>query len=102
MRFTSIAAGAAALVATSLTMPVTANAFGWTHYTDKSQPDPYAYQYEHRGYYPYYASDYWRPRHEVRRNRHRFKHPRYYSAWGLYKRDWPKYHDGHDHLKHHW
>lgn len=28
--------------------------------------DPYAYQPEKRGYYPFYNSGYWRPAHEVR------------------------------------
>lgn len=50
--------------------------------------DPHRYRYEPRGYYPYYGSHYWRPRHEVRRKSYRFHQPRYYKSWGKKKRHW--------------
>jgi hypothetical protein len=61
--------------------------WGWGH--DRGlrraddRGDPYGYQYQPRGYYPYYGSSYWRPLSEVRyRYRYHFELPRYYSAWG--------------------
>ena len=61
--------------------------------------DPYAYKYERRGYYPYYKSYYWRPAHKIRPRRRSFPLPRYYPAWGYYKRRyrhrrWHKRHHG--------
>jgi hypothetical protein len=50
--------------------------------------DPYAYRPEHRGYYPYYNSGYWRPAHEMRhRPKPYYQLPGYYQAWG-YTRPW--------------
>jgi len=43
--------------------------------------DPYSYRYQPRGYYPYYNSGYWRPRHLVRKRRY-YRRPTYYKAWG--------------------
>lgn len=63
-----------------------AEAFGWDRY-GPGDPDPYAYRYSPRGYYPYYSSSYWRPGRYVRRRRG-IKSPRYYPAWGYYKRHW--------------
>jgi hypothetical protein len=53
-----------------------------TYATDRG--DPYAYQFERRGYYPYYGSQYWRPAGEMLLYRDRYRHelPRYYPAWG--------------------
>jgi hypothetical protein len=46
-------------------------------------PDPYTYKYVPVGYYPYYDSDYWRPRAETR---YRYRKPlligEYWSSWG--------------------
>jgi hypothetical protein len=58
--------------------------------------DPYHYQYEPRGYYPYYRSDYWRPAAYVRqRSRLHYNvwntQPpdyRYYRSWGYPVRYW--------------
>jgi hypothetical protein len=66
--------------------------------------DPYAYRYEPRGYYPYYNSGYWRPAHEVRRNRY-YALPPYYQAWGYpnpnyHHRAWHKRHHGGHHIGH--
>lgn len=67
--------------------------------------DRYAYRYEPRGYYPYYNSGYWRPRHLVqKRNRH-LKQPPYYKGWGdnrrHYKhRQWHKENHGRIRLGH--
>lgn len=67
--------------------------------------DPYRYQYKPRGYYPYYNSGYWRPRHKVLRRYH-FRAPRYYQAWGAprrhyHHRRWHRRHHG-GHKKGHW
>jgi hypothetical protein len=50
--------------------------------------DPYAYRYSPRGYYPYYASRYWVPAHQMKsRYRYSYSGPKYtyYPAWGLKK-----------------
>jgi hypothetical protein len=64
------------------------NPNGWGLYS----PDHGAYRYDKRswyylrpGYYPYYASQYWVPRSEMRtRYRYLYTGPkyRYYPAWG--------------------
>lgn len=76
--------------------------------------DPYAYRYEPRGYYPYYASNYWVPARVLRerkayraahtyRGHHRY---RYYQAWGYPNKNWDhvrwhrKHHGAHRH--HQW
>ena len=101
----------ATAAATTLGLLAPASAFaGWDHYDRDSAEDAYAYNYEHRGYYPYYGSDYWRPAREVKNRRFRFKHPRYHKAWGYYKKHISKYHHSHPHgtvgphthRKHHW
>ena len=48
-------------------------------------PDPYAYFYEPRGWYPYYNSGEWGPRYVKR-----FKGvlPPYYAAWGATRRNY--------------
>ena len=46
-------------------------------------PDPFAYSYARTSYYPYYNSDYWVPRAEMRyRTRYPFQLPGYASTWG--------------------
>ena len=60
-------------------------------------PDPYAYQYEPRGYYPYYAAGYWRPtayvkaRERVHYNVWNTQPPvySYYRSWGYPLKYWP-------------
>jgi hypothetical protein len=50
--------------------------------------DPYAYRYSPRGYYPYHASRYWVPAHQMKsRYRYSFKGPKYtyHPAWGAKK-----------------
>ena len=108
MRFNSMISGAAAALTLSLILPTAASA-GWKHYDRNSAYDPYAYKYEHRGYYPYYGSDYWRPAREVKRRRFRYVQPKYHWAWGYYKEHRHKYHHSHEngtpphsHRKHHW
>ncbi len=75
--------------------------------------DPYAYRYEPRGYYPYYASHYWVPARVLRERKayrlaHRHHGPRfkYYQAWGYPKKHWDhkKWHDEHHgrHRHGHW
>jgi hypothetical protein len=47
--------------------------------------DPYSWYHQPRGYYPYYASNYWVPRKNMRyRWRYMYYGPkyRYYPAWG--------------------
>lgn len=66
---------------------------------DEVREDPYAYQYEPRGYYPYYRSDYWRPagyvRHRSRLHYHvwntRPPNYRFYRSWGYPLKYWPHY-----------
>lgn len=113
MRFSSFIAALAVAFALTLGATAPAAAFGWKkshcHHHHKGKDhravyhchgrDPYAYRYETRGYYPYYKSDYWRSAHRVRRLRRSFRMPRYYAAWGHYKRHynhkrWHKRHHG--------
>lgn len=49
-------------------------------------PDPYAYDYRPRGYYPYYDSDYWKPRYAYRGPDYYYYQPPYYEAWGYPRR----------------
>jgi len=66
-------------------------------------PDPYAYRYRPRRYYPYYDSGYWRPRREVSKYRVWYRMPPYAEAYGypVYDRYHPshlygrRYHDRH-------
>ena len=49
----------------------------YQHHEDYQRlPDPYAFQYEPRGYYPAYNSGYWRPADEVRQRNHA-----HYNEW---------------------
>ena len=101
--------GVAVVSTLGLLTPAAATA-GWTRYDRHSGADPYAYRYEHRGYYPYYGSDYWRPARKVRNRRFRFKQPRYHKAWGYYREHISKHHHSHPHgtvgphthRRHHW
>lgn len=74
----------------------------WLPHYRQGAPDPFAYKYCPRGYYPYYNSSYWRSRHEVGSNRARFHHPKYYKAWGASRKHYRHYrwhaehHDRHD------
>jgi hypothetical protein len=74
---------------------------GWGYYP---RPDPYFYDYEPRGYYPYYDSAYWLPPCRVRCRAYPAQ-PYYYSAWG-YARPWRhrEWHDVHHgrHRPWHW
>jgi len=97
MRITRLAARLIALMALSLVASGSVLAFGRAHYDRNSTSDPYAYKYEHRGYYPYYGSRYWRPAHKVRRRRFNYTHPRYHKAWGLYRDHIQREHHGHPH-----
>ena len=46
-------------------------------------PDPYAYSYERKNYYPFYNSRYWVPRAEMRNRTHYPNRlPGYWSSWG--------------------
>jgi len=50
--------------------------------------DPYSWYYKQQGYYPYYASDYWVPRRDMRyRYRYVYQGPhyQYVPSWGY---DW--------------
>ena len=96
MHLKKLAAIVAAIFVAMAALPQTATA----HRSHQSAHghDPYAYRYEPRGYYPYYKSHYWRPAHLVRRRRG-IKAPKYYPAWGYYKkhynhRRWHKRHHG--------
>ena len=76
------------------------------------EPDPYAYRYSPRGYYPYYNSGYWAPARYVReRNHMHYYHwidvrPPYYKSWGHPRKDWNhrEWHDQHHGRirRHHW
>ena len=80
------------------------------HYDIK--PDPYAYRFSPRGYYPYYNSGYWAPARYVReRNHMHYYHwievrPPYYQAWGHPRKHWNQraWHEKHHGYirRHHW
>ncbi len=61
------------------------------HYRSDWRYDPYAYDATKPRYYPYYNSGHWRPTHELRYRRDRFRPfaalPPYYQAWGYPARD---------------
>ena len=57
-------------------------------YYTYGQKDPFGYQYEPHGYYPYYNSGEWKPARSVPRNRAHFAAPEYYAGWGKNKRHW--------------
>ncbi|MFY0612328.1 MAG: hypothetical protein JXQ99_12425 [Hyphomicrobiaceae bacterium] len=106
----NLVVGMAAVTTLSLLAPASAMA-GWKRYDRHSATDPYAYHYDHRGYYPYYGSDYWRPAHKVKNRRFHYKQPRYHKAWGYYKKHISQEHHSHPHgtvrhphrhHKHHW
>lgn len=102
MRLTHLCATAAACAMLALPTLSPAHADGWettkrarrhaapVQRTDRaereelfagwSRVDPYAYQYEPRGYYPYYNSGYWRP--NCLQCAPRYQHPPYWAAWG--------------------
>lgn len=111
MRFKSLLAVLAMLVAMFLAAPLPAEAGGfhrhdaprgWGHapvvrhwvyypryqhrYYAHSYTDPYAYRYEPRGYYPHYNSNYWVPAKCYRGCRPHLRLPPYYKAWGATKR----------------
>lgn len=52
---------------------------------EHKRPDPYAYFYDPRGWYPYYNSNEWGPRKISRFNG---ELPPYYGAWGANKDDY--------------
>jgi hypothetical protein len=62
---------------------------------DEPYPDPYAYRYQPRSYYPYVNSGYWRPAAEVRKRNHYHynrwnvlaPYYRYHPSWG-YPKEW--------------
>ena len=94
MRMKILAGGFAAAIAVSLLMPATASAFNSKKWYDRDWPyDPYAYTYVAPKYYPYYGSDYWKPRHKVDRRRFRYHQPPYYKAWGYCKLRWEECRD---------
>ena len=115
----AIAAAAAALV---LSSPQPASAFdrdrpdtpsGWVgvrhirhwvyypryqhYYLSHGQTDPFAYDYEPRGYYPAYNTGYWKPRSQVALHRAHYTAPHYNKAWGANKTHWDqvKWHTEH-------
>jgi hypothetical protein len=80
------------------------------HYEFK--PDPYAYRFSPRGYYPYYNSGYWAPARYIRERSHaHYYHwievrPPYFSSWGAPRkywnhREWHARHHGRI-RRHHW
>ena len=107
MRFKSVIAALVAVCMIGLALPQKAFAFG-ERYTADSKHDPYHYNYEPRGYYPYYDSHYWRPAHKVRNRRSHYTKPHhqppYFKAWGLrrYKHVQERYHHGRRYRKHHY
>jgi hypothetical protein len=131
MRFKTMIAMVAAVLALGLASPRSAEAFGWHRAAEPSgwgrmrtirhwvyhprhhhvyhthvATDPYAYRYEPRGYYPYYNSGYWRPAHEMRKKRPHYALPKYYKAWGYPRKnyrhvEWHLKHHGR-HRRHHW
>ncbi len=131
MRIKGLLALAAAAVALVVATPEAAQAFdhdranppaGWVgvrnvrhwvyypryqhYYLANGTTDPYAYRYQPNGYYPYYNSGYWKPRHCVPLKRAHFAAPKYYQAWGANKKRYNhvKWHDKHhgEHRHHQW
>jgi hypothetical protein len=115
MNLKSLLAAAAAFLAVAVAPPPPAMAFDhYDGYRDVREPDPYAYRYAPRGYYPWYSSPYWVPARVVRIRKHlhlyhwanqppRF---RYYPAWGYPSKtyrhyEWHARHHGY-HRRHHW
>lgn len=100
MRKTLLAAIAAAIASVGLAAPPPASADGVKETAAPAKaarvyrtqyvrglwpggPDPYAYAYARTRYYPYYDSDYWVPRSEMRyRTRYPNRLPEYWSSWG--------------------
>ena len=93
MRSKFVAALIVAVVPFALTAPHSASAGGLhrgdrvrSHYIPAPYPggpDPYAYRYERRGYYPYYDSNYWVPLWQMKGRTHYPKVYREYgAAWG--------------------
>lgn len=84
------------------------------HYAPKYafKPDPYAYEYRPRGYYPYYNSAYWAPAGYVReRSRAHYYEwitvrPPYFKSWGHPRKHWDQrgWHARHHGYirRHHW
>lgn len=72
-------------------------------YRVHDRTDPYAYQNQPRGYYPYYGSHYWRAASEMRQRRANHKLPTYHAGWG-YPKDWQhgKWHAEHHGFHHRW
>jgi len=96
MRLKGLLSASFAVVALGFAGSTAADA-GWDRYHGRYYgPDPYAYTYIPRGYYPYYNSNYWRPAWQMRaRPRYIYVPPDYYASWGYpvrgyrhYKRDW--------------
>ena len=90
-------------------MPQPSEAGGWYgrgHYDSRyGYADRYAYRYQPRGYYPYYNSGYWVPRHRLRKRRY-YQRPPYYQAWGdnrRYYRNRQWHRRNHGRIRHgHW
>jgi hypothetical protein len=116
MSFKSLLAAAAFLAVAAAAPLAPAMAFGdhYSRYRDVREPDPYAYRYAPRGYYPWYSSPYWVPARIVRIRKHlhyyHWAHQpprfRYYPAWGYPSKTWRHYewhrrHHGR-HRLHHW
>lgn len=61
-----------------------AHATGYVWGTFPGGPDPYEYRYRPSGYYPYYNSDYWRTRADMRYRTHGRPNllGEYWSSWG--------------------
>jgi hypothetical protein len=64
------------------------------YYLTNGQADPFGYQYQPRGYYPYYNSGYWKTPCCVPLKRAHFVHPKYHAGWGANKKH-------HSHVKMH-
>ena len=130
MRFKTMIAMVAAVLALALASPKSAEAFGWHRtaepagwgrmrtvrhwvyhpryhhvYHSHTATDPYAYRYEPRGYYPYYGSHYWAPAYALRKRNHlRYHHWNAQAPRYKYYKAWgyPKHwHHRKWHAKHH-
>jgi hypothetical protein len=105
MRLNNVFAAVLAALALSFMVTPRAQAFDWDYRV--WGPDPYAWQYSPRGYYPYYGSHYWVPPAQMRyRYRYTYDGPKfeYYPGWGYdvawNNRAWHARHYGRHHFWH--
>lgn len=99
MRTTSLVM--ASLLAAGVLAAPSAQAFDRYDHVPRmgSYADRYRYEYEPRGYYPFYNSGYWVPTRTLKNTtRYHFRLPKYYPSWGGPRKYWDNnaWHAAHD------